>query len=114
MVRKIVAAGVVIILMSIGLILFVYPWPYQSGPVDESEWLHMMADHVTFCQMYVGNDTKCNGENGKPVNNVSRDVIDKIRATCLELNKRYNFEYRCTQLKDELQCIQDCCDQCPK
>lgn len=81
----------------------------QAGPSQDQ--FKLEADRNRYCGSYVSQDFTCAGKDGKPVEGVQADLADKIRTTCIELNRRFNFAYKCTG--DPLACIQSCCLTCP-
>ncbi len=85
----------------------------QAGPSQDQ--FRLEADRTRYCGSYVSKDFACKGENGQPVDGLQTGLVDKIRTTCTELNRRFNFNY-CTKegTTTDLECIRDCCLTCPK
>ena len=83
----------------------------QAGPSQDQ--FKLEADRNRYCATYVSKDFSCTGKDGNPVDTVNPDVVNKIKTTCLELNRRFNFAYKCDGSND-LDCIKQCCLTCPK
>lgn len=84
----------------------------QAGPSQDQ--FKLEADRNRYCSSYVSKDLACAGKGGSPVTDVQSDIVNKIKTTCLELNRRFNFNYCQGDKAGDLECIRDCCITCPK
>ena len=84
----------------------------QAGPSQDQ--FKLEADRNRFCGSYVSKDLTCAGKDGAPLTDVQSGIVTKIRSTCEELNRRFNFNYCKGDNTGDLKCIRDCCLTCPK
>ncbi len=84
----------------------------QAGPSQDQ--FKLEADRSRYCGSYVSKDLTCAGKDGGPVSGLQPGLVEKIKKTCLELNRRFNFAYCQGDKARDLECIRDCCLTCPK